>query len=226
MTSRLDPDVNGGRFYVLSKLKQCNQYVVDSYVKGKFLTGKLLDYGCGQAPYRKLYQPQVKEYICADFKDNSLAQIEINRDGLLPLEKGSIDLVLSTQVLEHVPKVGAYLKEAKRILKANGLLVLSTHGFWMNHPDPKDYWRWTKEGLRKTIEDNGFAILEILGVVGLAASGLQLFQDGIQGHLPGVLKKPLFYNIQLLQKIFDSGSLRQKDASVYVVVAKKQRRSK
>jgi SAM-dependent methyltransferase len=222
MNTRLNPAIDGGRYYVLTKLKECNQQVIDTYIKGKNKTAKLLDYGCGEAPYRRLYEPHVKEYLCADFKHNPLAQIEINPQGLLPLKEKSIDLVLSTQVLEHVPQVEAYLGEARRILKVEGMLILSTHGFWMDHPDPEDYWRWTKAGLKKTIEDNGFMVLEMMGVVGLAASGLQLFQDGFQKHLPKLLRKPFFYKIQLLQRVVDSGLLTQSDASVYLVVAKKQ----
>src|SRR3546814_1646938 len=88
------------------------------------------------------------------------------------------DIVLSNQVLEHVDSPQGYLEEARRLMKPDGVLLLSTHGYWFYHPTPNDYWRWTSAGLRKTMEASGFEIVEFTGIMGLISSGLQLFQDG------------------------------------------------
>ena len=55
----------------------------------------------------------------------------------------SFDAVLSTQVLEHVADPGALPAERFRVLRPGGRLLLSTHGIFVYHPDPDDYWRWT-----------------------------------------------------------------------------------
>lgn len=44
----------------------------------------------------------------------------------LPLASASVDYVLSIEVIEHVPDVGAYLAEIGRILKPGGLFLLTT----------------------------------------------------------------------------------------------------
>ena len=41
----------------------------------------------------------------------------------------SIDVVLSNQVIEHIIKYEKYISEIKRILKSEGLLILSTPNF-------------------------------------------------------------------------------------------------
>ena len=48
----------------------------------------------------------------------------------------------------------------RRVLRADGLLVLSTHGFWIEEHEPTDYWRWTFQGLRKILEECDFRIVE------------------------------------------------------------------
>ncbi len=83
-------------------------------------------------------------------------------------------MVLSTQVLEHVDRPGLYLAECHRVLRPGGRMLLSTHGIMVFHPDPVDYWRWTCDGLQRAVRDAGFEIVRFEGIVGLAATGIQL----------------------------------------------------
>ncbi|MEI6150594.1 MAG: methyltransferase domain-containing protein, partial [bacterium] len=72
----------------------------------------------------------------------------------------SYDVVLSTQVLEHVENPAAYLAECRRILKPGGQLFLTTHGMYEEHGCPHDYFRWTSEGLEKLVASSGFQVVE------------------------------------------------------------------
>tara|TARA_B100001989_G_C24546733_1_gene471333 strand:- start:331 stop:1059 length:729 start_codon:yes stop_codon:yes gene_type:complete len=47
----------------------------------------------------------------------------------MKIESESVDIVLSNQVIEHIVRYEKYLSEIKRILKSNGLLILSTPNF-------------------------------------------------------------------------------------------------
>ena len=47
----------------------------------------------------------------------------------MKIDSESIDIVLSNQVIEHIPKYEKYLLEIERILKSNGLLIISTPNF-------------------------------------------------------------------------------------------------
>jgi hypothetical protein len=59
-----------------------------------------------------------------------------------------------------------YLSEARRVLRDNGWMMLSTHGTWLYHPHPEDHRRWTRQGLVAEISAHGFDIVECVPVVG------------------------------------------------------------
>jgi SAM-dependent methyltransferase len=143
---------------------------------------RILDYGCADQPYRRFFAEGVA-YVGADLDGNPDADVVLRPDGTIPVPEASFDAVMSTQVLEHVTDPGAYLSECFRVLRPGGRMLLSTHGVFAYHPDPVDLWRWTCAGLRLAVEQTGFRIVEFEGVIGLASTGLQLFQDAISYRL-------------------------------------------
>ena len=183
---------------------------------------KLIDFGCGDMPYRELLSPHVEEYLGLDLAENPLADLHISPNGKIDVEDNSVDVVLSTQVLEHVEDPIEYLSESHRILKPGGILVLSTHGYWIYHPSPTDYWRWTASGLHKILTERGFTVRYFKGIVGRAATGLLLIQDSIIFKLPKFLVPIIAFPIQLGMFICDhivsSQRSRNKDAAIYIVV--------
>lgn len=184
---------------------------------------RVLDYGCGDRHYRKLL-PGGVTYVGADLPGNDGAEATIRPDGTVPFADGTFDAVLSTQVLEHVADPRVYLAECRRVLKPGGRLLLSTHGTMVYHPDPVDYWRWTHAGLRKLVEDMGFQILHLRGVMGLAAVGLHFFQQATYPRLPSVLRRPYAALMQTLVGWCDrrySEETRLPNALVYVLVARR-----
>ncbi len=184
----------------------------------------LVDFGCGDMPYRSVIEPMVGKYLGVDLEMNPRAEHHIDFDSKTTLPDNYADIILSNQVLEHVDTPSGYLKEALRILKPGGTIILTTHGYWFYHPTPNDYWRWTSAGLRKTVEAEGFKITSFHGIMGLAASGIQLFQDAICNKLPNFLKPPVAFVMQLWILLFDnwnSQPQRDRDASLYVVLAQK-----
>lgn len=179
----------------------------------------LIDFGCGDMPYRALFAPQVSRYIAADLPGNPAATALITAEGRLNLPDASADLVLSSQVLEHVADPALYLSECSRVLKSGGRLFLSTHGSWWYHPHPTDYWRWTGQGLQKTLRDAGFDQVELVGLMGLAAGGIYLFQDGVFRHLPRFLRSPFYLFTQAAAALADrlhTDEDRRRDAAVYL----------
>jgi SAM-dependent methyltransferase len=144
--------------------------------------GTVLDYGCAEKPYRGFFADDVR-FLGADLAGNPNAEVVLGPDGTIPIADQSVDAILSTQVLEHVGDPALYLGECFRVLRPGGRLLLSTHGIFVYHPDPVDLWRWTSEGLRRAVEDAGFSIVRFEGIIGLAATGLQLLQDAIARRL-------------------------------------------
>jgi SAM-dependent methyltransferase len=185
--------------------------------------GRVLDYGCADRPYRQLL-PADAEYVPADLPGNPQALVEVQPDGTVPVPGDSFDAVLSTQVLEHVQDPETYLAECFRVLRPGGRMLLSTHGIMVWHPDPVDHWRWTCGGLRHAVEQAGFEVVRFEGVVGLAATGIQLFQDSAIYSLPRFLRKPFAFVMQALMGVadrFQSAESRRYNALVFALIAEK-----
>lgn len=224
-SERLHPSLLSSRLYYLIQLRKRIKKVIDLYIKDKNYD-VVVDYGCGNIPYKPLFDPYIKEYKGADLSINKTADLIITDGGKIDLPDNYADVVLSTQVLEHVESPVSYLEEANRILKKESLLILTTHGYWMYHPDPNDYWRWTSAGLKKIVEESGYEIIHFEGIMGRSSIGLQLFQDGIFFKLPKIIKTIFAMLMQIPIALFDKinrQSAIDNDASTYIVVAKKNK---
>jgi SAM-dependent methyltransferase len=112
---------------------------------------RLLDVGAGIAPYRPWFAPPA-EYVTVD----PVRDADVLGGGeRLPVDDASFDLVLCTQVLEHVSDPAAVVRELRRVTAPGGRVLASTHGVQVYHPAPDDLWRWTHTGLARLFEENG-----------------------------------------------------------------------
>lgn len=119
---------------------------------GSLPTISILDLGCGASPYRSLFPDS--DYRRADLAGSPDIDYVVEEMGAIPADH--FDLVLSTQVLEHVRDPEAYLRLALRSLKPGGRLLLTTHGMFEEHACPDDYYRWTAHGLEHLLTTCGF----------------------------------------------------------------------
>jgi SAM-dependent methyltransferase len=222
---RLYPSRSSRVHWILTAIRVELEAVIRQFLPGPPLPGsQLFDFGCGNMPYRPLFEPHVGQYVGCDLPGNELAECILERPDCLPFPDDSAAVVLSSSVLEHVVDPGTYLAECRRVLGDDGLLILSTHGVWRYHPDPLDLWRWTSEGLKRVVQQAGFSVLCFRGILGPAATGLQLWQDATLPRVPGFLRTPFTWVMQGRIRAADRkcpASSRDADASVYVVVAKK-----
>lgn len=181
---------------------------------------RVVDFGCGAKPYRSAFGPDA-DYIGADLPGNEDADVEI-RDGVVDLPDASVDLVLSTQVLEHVPDPDAYLREAQRLLRPGGRLLLTTHGVMFYHPHPTDFWRWTTDGLTQIVSRAGLATQSITHLLGAVPLGLWLVMMNLQIHLPRGLRHVLVSAFNVLIRWSDRAEWSTFRADfVYVVLAER-----
>lgn len=186
-----------------------------------------LDFGCGARPYEPIFRQAGIRYVGADLGD--AAEVAIDARGILAADAASADLVLSFQVLEHVRDLGTYLGEARRVLRPDGRLMLSTHGTWLYHPHPEDHRRWTRPGLIAEMASHGFEVIECVPVVGplalttivrLTCACFGLRRIPLVGRLLG---KALAVAMNLRARIEDAVTpawVTQDNACVYVTLSR------
>ena len=188
----------------------------------------VVDVGCGDMPYRPLFENVGANYVGCDLVEG--ADVLIESGTPIPLEDGLADCVVSFQVLEHVWDLDWYLNECRRLLKPGGWLLLSTHGTWLYHPHPTDYRRWTVDGLPGDIAARGFEIQSNTGLVGPLAWTTQFRLLGFREVLTkvpllGKLAVPLLsglMNVRMaLEETITPQQIRQTNAAIYVVVARR-----
>ncbi len=145
-------------YIVLSQLHHWVEHVAAPYV-----SGRLLDYGCGGQPYRNLLAARYQEYVGADVVPAAgiTLDIEILPDQPLSAASESFDVVLSTQTIEHVYDFQSYLRDCARLLRPGAIMVLTAPMQWRHHEVPFDYWRFTKFGLQRALQANGFEVVRI-----------------------------------------------------------------
>ncbi|HYA90545.1 MAG TPA: class I SAM-dependent methyltransferase [Thermodesulfobacteriota bacterium] len=109
----------------------------------------ILDTCAGWEP--NYYQPLFpgKRYIKQDMMDFDPPCIDVVCDigDMSPIASESIGLVLNLESLEHIPYPQKAIDEIHRVLKPNGLLILTTVTNFVIHRHPRDYWRFTPDGI-------------------------------------------------------------------------------
>jgi len=125
---------------------------------------KVLDAGAGDCKYKTLFAGM--DYMATDFlqvdKPYDLASLDIVSDlRNMAVADATYDVVICSQVLEHLPEPEQVLHELHRVLKPGGRLWLSTPLFFEEHEVPHDYFRYTRYGLQYLLEKSGFDILRL-----------------------------------------------------------------
>ena len=122
---------------------------------------RALDLGCGSGPYHGLLRQKAEMVVGCDWHPAAPAFLVRGTADALPFSGDAFDLVLSTQVFEHVPDPLAVAREAYRALRPGGTMVLSVPQMVALHEAPYDFFRYTEYGVRHVLAEAGFRGVEI-----------------------------------------------------------------
>jgi len=79
----------------------------------------------------------------------------------IPVNNDFYDVAVMGELLEHILEPEPVIREARRILKLNGLLFISVPFNYPIHGDPDDYARYTDSYWKLVAEKNKFEIIKI-----------------------------------------------------------------
>ena len=113
-----------------------HQRLLKAYIVAEdYITGNVLEIGCGEGRGVELLAPKAASYsaidkikgvvdqLQADFPDYSFESGTIPP---LPYDNNAFDTVVSFQVIEHIKDDDLYLKEIFRVLKPGGMAIITT----------------------------------------------------------------------------------------------------
>jgi SAM-dependent methyltransferase len=205
------------------------------------MSGKVLDVGCGAQPYRHLlsegchYRGIDSAVAGSHFGYRVPDTIYFDGDRW-PAADASVDYVLATETLEHIPDPGGFLSEAFRCLRTGGELILTVPFAARWHYIPHDYWRFTPAALQRLLTTAGFSAIrvyargntltvaayKVMGVILVASIGRRPFtQDFGIARLLGLAALPLLPLLAVvggLSLLGDGGN----DCLGYTVLARRR----
>jgi SAM-dependent methyltransferase len=196
----------------------------------QYVSGQLIDIGCGIKPYQAMLSPFVDAHIGVDHRDTQHARDQIDLYGtayIISVADNSFDTAICTAVLEHLEEPETALRECYRVLKPDGIAIYSVPFIWHLHEEPRDFFRYSKHGLRYLFEKTGFEVLEIQPLSGFWVTFGQLLVYYLYRFNHGLLRWSKVITggslaIQALAYTLDRLDKAEQWTWMYMVVARKQ----
>jgi SAM-dependent methyltransferase len=135
----------------------------------RYASGKLLDIGCGEKPYKAHFAGRVTEHVGVDQPESphALDHVDVLATATsIPLPDSSFDTALLSELLEHLEEPLDAIREAHRLLRPGGHVIITTPFIWVLHEEPRDFFRYSPYGLRWLLEQAGFDVIEVTPIGG------------------------------------------------------------
>ncbi|NJM05052.1 methyltransferase domain-containing protein [Candidatus Gracilibacteria bacterium] len=195
----------------------------------EYARGQLVDIGCGIKPYQAMFAPFVTSHVGVDHRETLHTHEQIDLYGTaytISVADNSFDTALCTAVLEHLEEPEAALRECHRVLQPGGVALYSVPFIWHLHEEPRDFFRYSKHGLRYLFEKTGFELLEIQPLSGFWVTFGQLLVYYLYRFNHGPLRWSKVITlggvvIQALAFVLDQLDKAEQWTWMYMVVARK-----
>lgn len=208
-------------------------YIIDRELKhyaSKYIHGRLIDIGCGTKPYKDLLASYVKEHVGVDHPETLHDKSNIDLFGTsyrIPVKDSTFDSALCSAVLEHLEEPEEALRECYRVLKPGGMAIYNVPFIWHLHEEPRDFYRFSKYGLKYLFEKVGFEVIELKALSGFWVTFGQLFVYNLYRYNKGPLR---WFGIiagigvltQLVSFLLDKIDRAEKWTWMYLVVSRKK----
>ena len=126
------------------------------------MTGRVLEIGAGRNGRRGEFHPPLENtdnwiYLNLLSIQSPHVQADVQR---LPFRSDSFDTVVCLEVMEYIDEPSVGLREAKRVIRSGGKLVISLP-FMHRHDAPTDFWRFTEAGIERILSENSLQIIAL-----------------------------------------------------------------
>jgi len=177
--------------------------IIFQYIE-KYKSKRILDAGCGRGFYlyginsykfvKEIHGIDINEkYLKIAKNINQDKRVKIKKSNIykLPYENNSFDLIICSEVLEHLKDDKKALKELHRVLKPNGKLIITVPNlnfpffwdplnwflmhFFNKHINKNIWWLagiwadherlYNKNDLKKIIKQTGFKIIKVKEII-------------------------------------------------------------
>jgi SAM-dependent methyltransferase len=130
---------------------------IELELRARLAKGHLVvDVGCGNQPFRGTVARLGGCYVGIDRQVDEVVERTAVMDATsLGIAPCSADVVLCTELLEHAVDPGSVFAEFARVLRRDGIVLITTpFGFGL-HEEPHDYQRLTPHGILRYASANG-----------------------------------------------------------------------
>ncbi|WP_165614127.1 class I SAM-dependent methyltransferase [Mycolicibacterium holsaticum] len=137
----------------------------------KRVSGDLADLGCGKAPLLGAYRHRCASFLLADWDHsphaNPLPHVSVNlNEPLKSFNTNTFDVVILSDVLEHIREPQRLMCEISRILKPGGYLLLNVPFAYRIHEAPHDYYRYTRFALERFVQQSEMEVVKLVPLGG------------------------------------------------------------
>jgi len=151
------------------------------------------------------------KYVGTDMREGKGVDEVMNYQDL-PLESNSISTAISCETLEHTEYPRKAMSEMHRVLKDNGICIITSMFKFPLHDYPYDYFRYSEEGFRSLLSEfdsvyvasHGADELYPTSVIGIGVKGKKNFFDDKEKFKQQMIQwKNKYGNMQKRGKLYN-----------------------